>query len=385
MPKLSRRNLLRSAIGGGVLGAAGLVALPQLGHAANGLPLTVVNNSGQYGDDDVWVHVVGTNLSTGAMGHIGADGNFAEIAMSDNGSDGYTSYGIRLSEMSTLPLATLSGRVYVSMGEQLKFKVVSAGTGLGLQYPAGWTSGDPSYDILHDCFEFTNNDAGFYTNTTMVDMFSLPMYITLTGESTQTTGQWKDGARAKIFEEIGSQSGFEQLVIDDLRVIAPGHGLDAGLFSSSFLDDNIAARWSQYGSETMTMTANNQEYTGQVSGSNFVFSQNGSEVTSFSQPSTRDVLFCDGALTAPNDGVSGPIAAILAAGLNRGVLKYATQPVTDTSLYYPGSNVNHYARVMHEYTVDGKAYGFAFDDVCEQASYIQDSAPTAVTLTLQEF
>jgi hypothetical protein len=385
MPKLTRRNLLRGAIGGGVLGAAGLIAVPQIVHAANGLPLKVVNNTGK-GNDQIWVTVVGTNLSTGKMGHIKADGNFAEIALSDNTSTGYTSYGIRLSEMSSLPLATLSGRVYISIGEQLKFKVVgTGGSSIGLQYPAGWVTSDPSYNIVHDFMEFTNNDAGMFCNTTMVDMFGLPMFVTLSGTKTQSIAQFKDGARAKIFEALSKQSGFEKLVQGNLRVIAPGHGIESGIFSSTYLDGNVSARWSQYSSQTMNVTANNQQYTGKIEGTNFVFRQNGVVKSTFAKPTTKDVFFCDGALVSPNDGVSGPIAAILAAGLNRGVLSQATQPVTNPAQYYPGTTVNHYSRVIHENTVDGKAYGFAYDDVCEQASYIQDNAPTGVTLTLQPF
>jgi hypothetical protein len=40
---------------------------------------------------------------------------------------------------------------------------------------------------------------------------------------------------------------------------------------------------------------------------------------------------------------------------------------------------------MHENTVDGNAYGFAFDDVCEHASYIEDGAPTSMTVTITPF
>ncbi|GLY26974.1 beta-1,3-glucanase family protein [Kineosporia sp. NBRC 101731] len=384
MPNLTRRNLIRGAIGGGILGAVGLTAVPQLVHAANGLPLKVVNNTGK-SSDQIWVHVVGTHLSTGKMGHITADGNFAEIALSDNAANGYTNYGIRLSQLNTLPLAALSGRVYISIGEQLKFRVVGTGSGIGLQYPAGWVSSDPSYNIVHDFMEFTNNDSGMYCNTTMVDMFGLPMYITLGGSKTQSIAQYKDGARAKIFEALRRQNGFEKLVQGDLRVIAPGHGIDAGLFSSTYLDGNINARWSQYSSQTMTMTANNQQYTGKIEGSKFVFRQNGVVKASFAKPTTKDVFFCNGALISPNDGVSGPIGAILAAGLNRGVLVQTQQPVTDPAQFYPGTTTNHYSRVLHANTVDGKAYGFAYDDVCEQASYIQDNAPKNVTLTLQPF
>ena len=384
MPNLSRRNLLRGAIGGGVLGAVGLAAVPQLVHAANGLPLKVVNNTGK-SSDQIWVHAVGTHLSTGKMGHIKKDGNFAEIALSDNTANGYTNYGIRLSELSSLPLATLSGRVYISIGQQLKFKVVGTPGGAGLQYPAGWVSSDPSYNIVHDFMEFTNNDSGMYCNTTMVDMFGLPMYITLGGTKTQSIAQYKDGARAKIFEAIRKQPGFEKLALGNLRVIAPGHGIDAGLFSSTYFDSEVNARWQHYSSNTLNVTANQQRDQGRVEGGKFVFRQNGAVKATFAKPTTKDVFFCNGALISPNDGVSGPIGAILAASLNRSVLLQNNQPITDPAAFYRNNITNHYSRVLHQNTVDGKADGFAYDDVCEQASYIQDNAPKNVTLTLQPF
>jgi hypothetical protein len=40
---------------------------------------------------------------------------------------------------------------------------------------------------------------------------------------------------------------------------------------------------------------------------------------------------------------------------------------------------------MHAASRDGKAYGFAFDDVADFASYIQDTAPTGLRLTLTPF
>jgi hypothetical protein len=40
---------------------------------------------------------------------------------------------------------------------------------------------------------------------------------------------------------------------------------------------------------------------------------------------------------------------------------------------------------MHAATADGKAYGFALDDVADFASYVQDTAPTGIRLTLTSF
>jgi hypothetical protein len=104
------------------------------------------------------------------------------------------------------------------------------------------------------------------------------------------------------------------------------------------------------------------------------------------RPSTRDVLFCDGAPAAPNDGVTGPVAAVVAAALNRSTLATdADQPVTDPARYYREPVTNHYARILHEQYSDGRAYGFAFDDVADHAPYIQDTSPTSVTVVLTPF
>lgn len=98
------------------------------------------------------------------------------------------------------------------------------------------------------------------------------------------------------------------------------------------------------------------------------------------------MLFCDGKLAAPNDGTTGPVAAILGAALNRTTLRdHADQPVTGASAFYGTDISNHYARVMHEVSEDGRAYGFAFDDVSGFASYIEDRAPQQLTLTLTPF
>ena len=64
---------------------------------------------------------------------------------------------------------------------------------------------------------------------------------------------------------------------------------------------------------------------------------------------------------------------------------FAVQPTADPAEFYPTELTNHYAKAMHAATEDGRAYGFAFDDVADFASYIQDTAPTALRLTLTPF
>lgn len=377
----------RSFLGGLAAASVGVpLAANALGHAVQApratMSLTLRNETGSHAGDPVWTYVVGTNLATGEQCRLTAGGELAPVSEADNGPDGYTDYAIPVeSGGTTLTLPQgMSGRIYLAIGQKLKFRV---NPGNALAYPAGWVDSDPNYPILHDCAEFTYDAAGMHCNTTMVDMLSVPLAISLTGAQQQSTGLLRDGGRAAVFSALSGQDGFSGLVIEDLRVIAPGHGLDAGRFAADYFAGYVDAVWSHYQSSTMTVTAGSNTFTGQVSGSQFVFSGG---VAPFDKPSTRDVLFCDGALAAPNDGVTGPVAAALGAGFNRSVLTDSgAQPVADAGQYYQDGVTNHYARIMHENTVDGKAYGFAFDDVGEHASYIEDIAPTSMTVTMTPF
>jgi hypothetical protein len=147
------------------------------------------------------------------------------------------------------------------------------------------------------------------------------------------------------------------------------------------LDSYIGEVWAKYqGTQLKVNTGDGRIFTGQVSGDAFSFDGG---VQPIGRPSTRDALFCDGALAAPNDGITGPVAAILGAAFNRSILlDLADQPGTDPGAFYQHRVTNHYAKVMHANTEDGKAYGFAFDDVAGFASYVQDGAPTSITVTL---
>ncbi|MFC4857507.1 beta-1,3-glucanase family protein [Actinophytocola glycyrrhizae] len=373
---ISRRSFL-----GGL--AAATVGAPLLARTAGAAPLaplslTIANESGA---GPLWTYVVGTDLASGRQCRLSPDGALVPVSEADNGPDGYTDYAIEVSGSRTLSLPQgVSGRIYVAIGEKLKFR---CNPGNALAYPAGWVTADPNYPVLHDCAEFTYDGAGMHCNTTMVDMLSVPLAIELSGAHQQSTGRLRDGGRAAVFSALAGTPGFENLVLGDLRVISPGHGLDAGRFANDYLAGWIDEVWNHYRSNTMTVTAGARTFTGSVQGEQFVFDGG---VRPFAKPSTRDVLFCDGALNAPNDGVTGPVAATLGAGFNRGVLTdTGAQPVADAGTYYLRSNVNHYSRIMHENTVDGKAYGFAFDDVCEHASYIEDPSPTSMRVTVTPF
>jgi hypothetical protein len=391
---LSRRAFIGGAVAvavGGPVLASGVLsnrASAAQTLATGALPTTIVNHTYRYSNAQIWCYVVGTDLTTGKQGYATADGTLHPVSLSDNGADGFADLSIPLAADGDTSLAipaNMSGRVYLSVQDKLKFKVVTDGAGnAALQYPAGWVTSDPSFDVVHDWIEFTHNGGGMFCNTTMVDQFSVPLAITLAGSSIQTTGTLVSGGRDAIFAAISGNNDFAGLVVaNGQRVIAPGHGIDAGVFSATYLDSYIDAVWQKYTGSTLTVTTNTGTYTGQVSGGTLRFSGG---VAPIAKPTTQNVFYCNGALAAPNDGVTGPVAAVLGAGFNRSTLLTDTsQPDTDAGTFYQGSPTNVYAQAMHANSADGKAYGFPFDDVAGFASYVQDGAPTSITVTLTPF
>ncbi len=346
----------------------------------------MVNHTNRYTNSAIRVYIVGVNPATGAQCHVSAEGTLHPVSLSDNGPDGFTDYSIPLAGDgdTTLPLPHLSGRIYLALDEPLKFRAVLDGNGRpALQYPAGWVTSDPNYPVLHDCIEFSFNDTGMYCNTTMVDMFSVPLALSLRGSSQQTTGTLSDGGRDAILSALAGQDPFAPLVVPGLRVIAPGHGIESGLFPADYYDSYVDNIWSTYTGRQLRVHTGGATYSGQVSGDTLSFDGG---VAPFQRPSTRDIFFCNGALSAPNDGRTGPVAAVLGAGFNRStLLTDADQPGNDPANFYRDAVTNHYSRVIHANTVDGRAYGFPFDDVAGFASYIQDNAPSALTVTLAPF
>lgn len=380
---MPRRSVSRRVLLGGTFAAVAAVPLVSLvrANAATLLPVTVTNKTGKFADGDINLYIVGTNLDTGQQGYVDESG-FHAAALSDNGPDGFADLSVPLDAAISLP--HMSGRLYFSLGDKLKFKVVADGAGnAALQHPAGWVQDDPSFDVLYDVVEFTFNDAGMFCNTTSVDMFSVPAEITLTGAKSQTVGTFEPGARAAIFAALAAEPDFAPLIVEDLRVIAPGHGLEAGRFPGDFYDSYVDRVQSKFTGTDLRISTNAGTFTGRVQGDTFVF-DNGA--AAMGRPSTRDILFCDGKLAAPNDGITGPVAAVLGAAYNRStLLTSAEQPTTDPATFYQDVVTNHYSRLLHENTVDGRTYGFAFDDVADFASFIQDTAPTRFTLTLTPF
>jgi hypothetical protein len=376
-------------IAAGALVAAGMLVAPAQAAVPATIPLKIVNNSGRSGP--VYIYDLGTNLATGQQGWADAGGGFhawppggnpptaapdASIAGPANGGS------------VTIRIPKFSGRVYFSYGQKLVFKLTTG----GLVQPAVQNPSDPNRNILFNWSEYTLNDAGIWINSTQVDMFSAPYAVSV---GTKTTGHLKPGGYNAVLTGLKAMSGWSGLIQTSggttIRALSPGHGVETGALTESAMADYVNRVWSRYSGSTLTVTPfadqPNTKYFGRVSGNVMNFTNSaGQVVTSFQKPDASSIFGCFKLLDAPNDLVRGPISRTLCAGYNRGtLLTTANQPDNNAGDFYQDSVTNQYAKLIHAQMVDGKAYAFAFDDVGNFESLVNDGNPASATMTLDPF
>ncbi|MEV6608688.1 glycoside hydrolase family 64 protein [Kutzneria sp. NPDC051319] len=371
--------------------AAGVLVAPAQAAVPATIPLTIVNNSGRSGP--VYIYDLGTNLATGQQGWADAGGGFhawpaggnpptpapdASIAGPGNGGS------------TTIRIPKFSGRVYFSYGQKLVFKLTTG----GLVQPAVQNPSDPNRNILFNWSEYTLNDSGIWINSTQVDMFSAPYAVSV---GSKTTGHLKAGGYTGFFNALKGQPGGWANLIQTapdgsiLRALSPGHGIETGALPNTVMSDYVNRVWTRYSSSTLTVTPfadqPNTKYFGRVSGNVMNFTNSaGQVVTSFQKPDANSIFGCFNLLDAPNDLVRGPISRTLCAGYNRAtLLTSSNQPDLNAADFYVDTVSNQYARKIHAQMVDGKAYAFAFDDVGNFESLVNDGNPASATMTLDPF
>lgn len=350
---------------------------------ALGATLTVVNSTGA-DPSTIFYYVIGQDINNGnRWSYLKPDGNVAACV------DG-TDFSLQLSSTNNLPLPQFSGRIYFSIGAKLTIHI----SGGNPFFPIGWAPGNPYYTLTpFDWIEYTFNAGGLNCNTTMVDMFGLALTMALDGSrGTQTVGM-SPGGRPALFTAMNANASFKPLIVTNggtnVRAIAPGHGIEDGIFPSSFLDAYISQCWTHYQTNTLTISdgfpSKIPSYSGTVSGGTFNFTPagGGSPTISISLPTSKDVFLCNGALLAPTNDL-GRITAVLGAALNRAnLLLSANQPDITLSDFYTIDTSNKYSLYLHQNNLNGNCYGFPFDDIGNlYSSDVADSAPSKLTVAV---
>ncbi|KAK8076303.1 hypothetical protein PG994_003575 [Apiospora phragmitis] len=266
------------------------------------------------------------------------------------------------------------GRVWFSRGAKLTFLLNPGGpAGAALVEPSVLNPTDANAGVDFAFAEFTLNRDQLFANISYVDFVGrLPIALSLKdGAGVQhVSGMAADGL-GRLCEGLREQAGrdgrpWDKLIVPDkrggptpLRVLSPTHGGTNGADFGGYYEPLVEEVWQKYHESTGTkLRINTQAAAGVVEGAvrpsdgKLVFC-GGSEA--FGKPTTADILGCNSGpfVTGPSPTRNALIPR-LAAGFLRSSL-------ADT--HYRREPTNHYARLLHEVSLDGKGYAFAYDDV----------------------
>lgn len=299
-------------------------------------------------------------------------------------------------------------------------------------------SGAPDHLIPFEFMELSATSGGsdpyytLYLNTSVVDFFSvgLGMKVDFLDGSSRSVG-FVDGARDKLLADFntltGKQKGFQGFVISGqaaisfgnstadtskiLRVLGPQNIIQlnqSGDFAN-YLKDAIDGGWTTYQSKVLNLTDDlpghepyGFTYTGSlIQGATGPLSMlctkvppgtqvptGLNETSSLPKPSTFIVFKCDDTAPPPNSwanlgsGGHKRLASLLCAALNRGVFSdyqsWSNNKNGQATFYTRADGLyNVYSAILHRYGLDGKVYGFGYDDAYGQDPTI--AAPIGVT------
>lgn len=298
----------------------------------------------------------------------------------------------------TIPYVS-GGRIWFSKEKPLSFFV---NPGPALVEPSALNAGDANYELDWGFAEFTFNRAELYVNVSFVDFVSLPVSLRLEnadGKITNVAGMPSDGLD-KVAAGLTAQgqkdgAGWDKLVIRSgsgelLRALSPNAGavVVPGLLQG-YYQKYVDAVWAKYANEDLTV--NTQFKWGDAKGRvNQAGQLDFGDAGKFGKPSAADIFSCNSGPFAHGEGVTEEalnIGARLAAAFNRSTLLInANQPEgEDVSKYYQDEVTNHYARVCHAASVEGRGYAFPYDDVgsskgVDQSGFLNDPKPKTLTI-----
>lgn len=299
----------------------------------------------------------------------------------------------------TVTIPHLAGaRLWFSRDNTITFYL---NPGPALVEPSSSNTSDPNYNTYWDFCEFTYNSSQLYVNISYVDFVCLPISLTLTNTSGQTThvsGMASNGldtvCSGLTAQQAKDNAGWSQLIVQNngtnLRAVSPNTGIvmNSSLFSG-YYQSYVDQVWSQYASSTLTVDT--QISAGNVSGtvSNNVLNF-GNGAATYTQPAAADIFSCSSGPFAPSGNTEkDDITARLAAAFNRSTLltDSNTPDGENPANYYQNSITNHYARIVHAANLDGLGYTFPYDDVTptngtNQSGSLNDPNPQLLTVAV---
>ncbi|MFE9423628.1 beta-1,3-glucanase family protein [Kitasatospora sp. NPDC006697] len=192
---------------------------------------------------------------------------------------------------------------------------------------------------LFDFIEFTVGTGVFNGNTTRVDAFGLPIAMRLHAKDGYDV---QVGETQSVFNESRTQlfQDFTNAVPQEFKVLAQTQA-----------PNRIIAPGSDPSFQAAGVNANY-----------FTAYANSAGVSA----ATSDIFGCAGALA------SNPSEC---AALNRHVATLPQSTWSDPTQYYRSAPANYYAKFWHDHAINNLAYGFPYDDVAGQSSFISHGNP----------
>jgi len=304
------------------------------------MSLKMMNGSnGKFADNQIYWAVIGKIPGTETWCYLDLNGNLVPISTALNDASGhltkngqnYANIYHKVSDASWVSLPKItSGRMFISMGSTCYIKTYDN----GFAGPDINNTSDPNNNVYFDFIEFTVNDSGYHGNTTRVDQFGFPVQhrlVNKAGNYDKTVGELESETRNGIFEKYKNEVPNEFKSLATLqapyRIVCPISGpfKEGGAYANYF--------------------------------------------AGYSNISTRDILL----------GIGGAATNVVCAALNRHVYEN-NNDWNNVSAYYKAGPANYYAKFWHDHSINGLAYGFCYDDVNGQASYLEVGDPKGLII-----
>jgi hypothetical protein len=372
------------------------------------------NTRGVFTDDQVYVAVIARddnnpdpgNPGLGRFSYLKPDGTIVPANVSDNDAPGhltknghnYSNYFFTLAQYKQMKLPPMSsGRIFVSLGSPLFITINTAGdNSIGFAGPDLNNPNDPNTDVKFDWYEFTygapnkndpKDNGTMFINTTQVDQFGIPMTLDVYG--TNHTFHAQTGITethdAIVSEYLNDVPDEFKGTVNPMRILAPAKStFNAGQQYGQYFDAYINEAWDYYRTHPLVIDLAAGRYAGLVQADDTVVFNQVDKVTGKpvstaqyimpGKPSTQNVLEGSGPLALPGGGANPDVEKALevqiCAAFNRHTVLDTTQWSAPTPAWYSAAPANFYAQFWHKHSINGLAYGFAYDDAENQSSSI---------------
>jgi len=368
--------------GGGGGGTTGLIGLA----AGKQMTFQFVNNTGgAYANSQIYVLMIARN-SSGKFSWLDAAGNLNPCVAGQNAS----SYSIRLSDFQGYQFPTFldSGRLYVSYGSPLSIQINSDINGnVGVAFPNIENPSDPNINIYFDWVEFAVLNNQIWCNTTQVDQFGFPMAMELfQGTASSYSSFGKVGiteSRTSIYNSWNATVPTEfRSLATPYRILAPLHGsFRSGGANAAYYDGYINQIWSQYTTSDLVITVPQGTFRGRVQGDGrMAFTAAGVAGTYYVSKPYGDAVWGGLGPLATGNTIELVLEAQICAAFHRHVMGNAGAFNTP-SQYYLAGPADYFSKFWHDHSINGKAYGFCYDDVNDQSTTLTCTSPRGIVLT----